>query len=65
MTGFKRPGEVPGVSTLASRQELTAVVTRADGTVERMSLAYWDTNPLRRAWWNLKETLGLNRRIVR
>lgn len=60
---FRDP--VTGQVRVATRQEVTAVITRANGTVEYMSLAYWDRNPMRRAAWWLREQFGLNRRVAR
>lgn len=37
---------------------LTAVVTRADGTVEQLGvIAYYHKNPLRRLWWRAARRL--------
>jgi hypothetical protein len=34
---------------------LEAVITRADGSIERLgSIAYWNINPLKNLWWKIK-----------
>ncbi|MGW7001410.1 hypothetical protein ACWGCW_00935 [Streptomyces sp. NPDC054933] len=44
--------------------EVEHVITRADGTVERIgTAAYWHKNPLRRAWWRLVGERRTQRRI--
>lgn len=46
-----------GILTQAETREaiITAVVTRADGTVEDLGMvSYWHRNPIRRWWHNLR-----------
>lgn len=34
---------------------ISAIVTRADGTVEDLGeIAYWHRNPIMRLWWRIK-----------
>lgn len=43
----------------AKESRISAVVTRADGSVEDLGvIAYWHKNPLRRALWNTKKWLS-------
>lgn len=40
-------------NTKAKESRVTAVITRADGSVERLGeIAYWHRNPLRRWAWH-------------
>lgn len=40
----------------AKESRLTAVVTRADGTIENLgTIAYYSKNPLRRLLWQLRK----------
>ena len=42
----------------AKEIELTAVITRADGTIEELGVIdYWHKNPLKRFVWKLKKFL--------
>lgn len=42
----------------AKESFISAVVMRADGTTEDLGvIAYWHRNPLRRAYWRLKQLL--------
>ena len=44
--------------------EVEHVITRADGTIERVgTAAYWHKNPLRRAWWRLVGARRAQRQI--
>jgi hypothetical protein len=36
--------------------QVSAIITRADGTVEDLGvISYWHRNPLRRLWWRLRK----------
>ena len=38
--------------------EVTAVITRADGTVENIgTVSYWHRNPIKRILWRIKQWL--------
>lgn len=38
---------------------IEAVITRADGTVERLgTISYYHRNPLKRVWWKVKKRFG-------
>jgi len=40
------------------QMEITAVITRADGTVENLgTIQYWHKNPLKRLLWRIKKWL--------
>ena len=40
------------------QMEITAVITRADGTVENLgTIQYWHKNPLKRLIWRIKKWL--------
>lgn len=42
----------------AKEASISAVVTRADGTVEHLGIiSYWHRNPLRRVAWRVKQGL--------
>jgi len=42
----------------AKEASISAVVTRADGTVEQLGIiSYWHRNPLRRVAWRVKQDL--------
>ena len=42
----------------ASEIQVEAIVTRADGTVERLgTVAYWNKNPIKRLIWRIKQWL--------
>ena len=42
-------------TTQAKEQTITAVITRADGTVEHLGvISYYNKNPLKQLWWHLK-----------
>lgn len=44
---------MPSAKGIASAQ-VSAVITRADGTVEDLGvISYWHKNPLRRLWWRI------------
>ena len=44
----------------ARESSIEAVITRADGTVERLGqVAYWHKNPLRRALWRFRRMIGI------
>lgn len=48
------------VSTQIKQTSLSAVITRADGTVEDLGpLVYYHRNPLLRLTWRIAKTLGL------
>ncbi len=41
----------------AREATISAVVTRADGSVENLGVvSYWHRNPLKRLWWNIKQS---------
>lgn len=43
-------------SATAREASISAVITRADGTVEDLGvISYWHRNPLKRAWWRLRQ----------
>lgn len=43
----------------ARESQISAVVTRADGSVERLGVvAYWHKNPLRRWLWQVRKLFG-------
>jgi hypothetical protein len=45
----------------AREATLEAVITRADGRIERLgSIAYWHRNPLKRFAWKLKRIFERN-----
>lgn len=45
---------------------ISAVITRADGSVEELgTIAYWHRNPLRRWAWGARKFLGDLRRAAR
>jgi hypothetical protein len=40
------------------QMEITAVITRADGTIEDLgTIQYWHKNPLKRLLWRIKKWL--------
>ena len=40
------------------QMELSAVITRADGTIENLgTIQYWHKNPLKRLLWRIKKWL--------
>jgi len=40
------------------QMEISAVITRADGTVENLgTIQYWHKNPLKRLLWRIKKWL--------
>lgn len=40
------------------QMELSAIITRADGTVENLgTIQYWHKNPLKRLLWRIKKWL--------
>jgi hypothetical protein len=44
----------------AKQITIEAVVTRADGRVEKLgTVSYYHRNPLMRAWWKLKKAVGV------
>lgn len=44
----------------AKQITIEAVVTRADGRVEKLGvISFYHRNPLRRAWWKLKRAIGV------
>lgn len=44
----------------AKEASISAVITRADGTVEDLGkIAYWHKNPLRRLLWRARKFLGI------
>lgn len=44
------------LNTKTKETKLTAVVTRADGTVEHLgTIAYYHSNPFRRLLWNIRQ----------
>ena len=44
--------------TNAKSMEIEAVITRADGTVERLgTVGYWHANPIKRLIWRIKQWL--------
>lgn len=44
--------------TKVTESSLSAVVTRADGTVEDLGvISYYHRNPLKRWWWHLKQAM--------
>jgi hypothetical protein len=47
-------------TNIAAREaSISAVVTRADGTVENLGVvSYWHKNPLRRALWHVRQWLS-------
>jgi len=46
------------VPTSAKETQITAVITRADGTVEHLGVvSYWHKNPLKRLIWRIKSWL--------
>jgi predicted transcriptional regulator len=46
------------INTQAKEIELTAIITRADGTVEHLGVIdYWHENPIKRFIWKLKKLL--------
>ncbi|WP_156392856.1 hypothetical protein [Rhizobium sp. Root1220] len=45
-------------NTKMREARITAVITRADGTVEELgTLTYWHRNPLRRLAWRIRQHL--------
>jgi len=41
-----------------NQMEITAVITRADGTIEDLgTIQYWHKNPLKRLLWRIKKWL--------
>ena len=41
-----------------TQMEITAVITRADGTIEELgTIQYWHKNPLKRLLWRIKKWL--------
>ena len=45
-------------STKPQSMEIDVVITRADGTVERLgTVAYWHKNPFKRLLWKIKTWL--------
>lgn len=50
------------VNAKAKESFITAVITRADGTVEDLGVvSYWHRNPLRRYWWHIVKFIKDNR----
>jgi hypothetical protein len=46
------------VPSNAKEAQITATITRADGTVERLGVvSYWHKNPLKRIFWSIKKWL--------
>jgi hypothetical protein len=46
------------VPSNAKEVQVTAVITRADGTVEHLGVvSYWHKNPLKRIFWSIKKWL--------
>ncbi len=46
-------------NTKAKESRVTAVITRADGSIERLGeIAYWHRNPLRRWAWHIAKFCG-------
>jgi hypothetical protein len=42
----------------AKETQITAVITRADGSVEYLGVvSYWHRNPLKRLFWRMKKWL--------
>jgi hypothetical protein len=42
----------------AKEAQITAVITRADGTVEHLGVvSYWHKNPIKRIFWSIKKWL--------
>lgn len=40
------------------QRSVTAIITRADGTVVDLGeIAYWHRNPLKRLWWKVRHPL--------
>ena len=47
------------VNGQAKQSTISAVITRADGTVENLgTIAYWHRNPFKRALWHLSHRLA-------
>jgi hypothetical protein len=46
------------VPSNAKEAQISAVITRADGTVEHLGVvSYWHRNPLKRIFWSIKKWL--------
>jgi hypothetical protein len=44
----------------AKEASISAVITRADGSVERLGvISYWHKNPLRRLLWRARKLMGI------
>jgi hypothetical protein len=44
--------------TKVKQMEISAVITRADGTIENLgTIQYWNKNPLKRLLWRIKKWL--------
>jgi len=44
---------------MAKSAQMSAIITRKDGTVENLgTIAYWHRNPLKRWAWSLKKSLS-------
>jgi hypothetical protein len=44
--------------TKVKQMEISAVITRADGTIENLgTIQYWHKNPLKRLLWRIKKWL--------
>lgn len=44
---------------IAKSAQMSAIITRADGTVENVGvIAYWHRNPLKRWAWNIKKSFS-------
>jgi hypothetical protein len=46
------------VPSNAKEAQISAVITRADGTIEQLGVvSYWHRNPLKRIFWSIKRWL--------
>ena len=46
------------VPSNAKETQISAVITRADGTVEHLGVvSYWHKNPIKRIFWSIKKWL--------
>jgi len=46
------------VPSNAKEVQISAVITRADGSVEQIGVvSYWHKNPLKRIYWSIKKWL--------
>lgn len=46
------------LNSQVKQMEITAVITRADGTtVDLGTIQYWHKNPLKRIYWRIKKWL--------